>query len=61
MNITNRNSFLLLIIILFNTQVLAKLKVVTSITPLASIAAMLLEDNAEISEVQIRWPMPLIL
>lgn len=51
MTITNRNSFLLLIIILFNTQVLAKLKVVTSITPLASIAAMLLEDNAEITTV----------
>jgi len=48
---TNKNSFLLLIIILFNTQVSAKLKVVTSITPLASIVAMLLEGNAEITTV----------
>lgn len=47
----NKNFYLLLIITLFNTQVIARPKIVTSITPLASIAAMLLGDLAEITVI----------
>ena len=47
----NKNFYLILIITLFNTQVIARPKIVTSITPLASIAAMLLDDLAEITVI----------
>lgn len=46
---TNKKFSLFLIVLVFNTQIYAKPKVAVSITPIASLAAMLLGDDAEIS------------
>lgn len=54
-----KNHFLLYcLIILTNFTVLAKPKVVTSITPLASIAAMLLIDIAEVESINVTSGCP---